>query len=100
MSTGKGGPARVRATMFEVVDNQVRDGKPPATKQTLQRLMAAGHSRDEARNLIAAVLLSEMNDMLRRQRYFDETRYAAALSRLPELPGDDEDDEQELEAPG
>jgi hypothetical protein len=84
--------AVVRAAILEVVDNQLRDGDPPETRQTLARLMAEGFSRQEARRLIGMVILCEMNDMVREGRIFDEARFAAHLQRLPEPPWDEEAD--------
>jgi len=76
----------VRVAMYEVVDNQLRDGVPPETRQTLDRLMAEGHSRAEARRLIAAVVSSEIFEVLKRNRPYDQARYVAALQRLPKMP--------------
>jgi hypothetical protein len=39
----------LQAAIYDVVDNQLRDGTPPETRQTLDRLMAEGHIRQEAR---------------------------------------------------
>ena len=35
----------LQALIYEVVDNQLRDGTPPETRQTLERLIAEGHTR-------------------------------------------------------
>lgn len=74
--------------MYEVVDNQLRDGEPPETRQTLDRLMAEGHSQAEARQLIAAVVSSEIFEVLKHKRPYDRAGYVAALQRLPKLPWD------------
>ncbi len=58
MKTKEPNPEVVRAAMLQVVDNQLRDGEPPETRQTLERLMAEDHSEAEARQLIAAVVSS------------------------------------------
>jgi hypothetical protein len=75
----------VTEAMLEVVDNQVRDNSPPETRETLDRLVAEGHSTEYARRLIAFVILVEANDMLRERREFDLARYVAALRRLPKV---------------
>ena len=82
----KPNPEVVSAAMYEVVDNQLRDGEPPETKQTLERLMAEGLSQSEARRLIAAVVASEIFAVLKRKRPYDRARYVAALAQLPEMP--------------
>jgi len=38
--------------VLEVVENQIRELNPPATKETLDRLIREGHEDDEARSLI------------------------------------------------
>jgi len=79
---------RVKAVLLETVENQLRDNNPPETRKTLDRLLASGIDPQEARKLIAAVLVSEMNAMLKEDRLFDEERYVANLQQLPELPWD------------
>ncbi len=84
----KPNPKVVRAAMYEVVDNQLRAGDPPETRQTLERLMAEGHSEAEARRMIAAMVASEIFDMLKHKAAYDPARYLAALKRLPKMPWD------------
>ena len=84
----KPNPEVVSAAMYEVVDNQLRDGEPPETRQTLDRLMAEGHSEAEARRLIAAVVASEIFAVLKRKHPYDQAAYVAALQRLPKMPWD------------
>jgi hypothetical protein len=76
----------LQAAIYEVVDNQLRDGTPPETRQTLDRLVSEGHTRQEARRLIACAVVSEMFDVLQRHEPYDEARYVAALRRLPTMP--------------
>jgi uncharacterized protein YoaH (UPF0181 family) len=75
----------VKDAFMEVVVNQLETGDPPETKTTLERLMAAGNSRGEALQLIAAVARNEMQAMLAAGRQFDNARYAKLLAKLPEL---------------
>ena len=79
-------PAVVRAAILEVVENQLRDGAPPETKQTFERLIAAGYSAQEAKRLIGVVVTYEIFGILKRNEPYDEARYVAALQRLPKLP--------------
>jgi len=72
--------------MYEVVDNQLRDGEPPETRQTYERLLAEGRSPVEARRLLAAVVSSEVFEVLKHKRPYDRAGYVAALNRLPKLP--------------
>lgn len=85
--------ASVNDAVFEVLENQMRDGTPPETKLTYDRLLSEGHSHDEVMPMLATVLLCEMNDMVRDQKTFNEARFVAALNKLPELPADHDDDD-------
>ncbi len=37
----------LRASLFEAIENQVRDGTSPETKRTLDRLMGQGMTKDD-----------------------------------------------------
>ena len=79
----------LRAAFFEVVDNQIRDGTPPETRLTLERLMAEGRSKKEARELIAVVVATEIFEVMKNKEPFQESRFVAALKALPRLPEDE-----------
>ena len=72
--------------ILEVVDNQIRDRNPPATKETFDRLVSDGLARDEARRLIGCVVASEIFNILKHLKPYNEDRYVKALRKLPELP--------------
>ena len=77
---------RVLAAALEVVENQLRADDPPETRETFDRLMEEGHSDAEAKALIAAVVLTEMVDILRTSAPFNRARFVESLDRLPALP--------------
>jgi hypothetical protein len=77
---------RLNKAVLDVVENQIRRLNPPATKETLHRLIREGHDQAEARRLIGAVVASEIFDILKNMEPYDEDRYVAALRKLPELP--------------
>jgi hypothetical protein len=77
---------RLNKAVLDVVENQIRQLNPPATKETLDRLIREGHDQAEARRLIGAVVASEIFDILKNMEPYDEDRYVAALRKLPELP--------------
>ena len=79
---------RVLAAALQVVENQLRDGTPPETRKTLERLVEEGRTAAEAKRLIATGILREMVDILRSNTPFDPAHFAAALDRLPALPTD------------
>jgi hypothetical protein len=72
----------LRAALLEVIENQLRASDPPETRQALERLLAAGDTREAAKAKIAAVLLEEIYDMLTKQVPFDRTRFAQRLDQL------------------
>jgi hypothetical protein len=77
---------RLRQSILEVVDSQIRELNPPATKETFDRLIREGHDPDEARRLIGNVVASEIFDVLTNMEPYDEDRFVRALHRLPDLP--------------
>lgn len=82
----KGDPDLARAAILEVVENQLRDNDPPEAKETFERLVQSGHSKDEAKRLIAAVLANEIFDIAKTESAYDQERYLSRLKRLPEMP--------------
>lgn len=78
----------LRAAILEVVDNQLRDGTPPEARQTLERLVQMGYTREGARELIATAVVTEIFEVMQAQQPYDQARYLAALARLPTLPWD------------
>lgn len=69
-----------------IIDNQIRDNNPPETKQTLDRLISENFSKEEAKNMIGCVVISEIFDIFKSKKEFNEQRYIAALNKLPEQP--------------
>ena len=77
---------KVKAAILDAIENQIRDLDPPETKQTYDRLMAEGHSSDEAMRLLGCALVSELSAAMKTEQPYNETRYVANLSQLPKLP--------------
>ena len=78
--------ARLRAALLEVVDNQIREGTPPATRETFERLQRGGTPAAEAKRLIAAVLSAEIFTIAKHHQAYDENRYVQRLQQLPVMP--------------
>jgi hypothetical protein len=89
MSEPKANPV-LNAAIMKVVDNQLRSNDPPQTGQTFKRLIAAGHSEEEAKRLIACVVSAEIFDVLKQQQPFDLERFVKGLDTLPALPWEEE----------
>jgi hypothetical protein len=80
---------RAREVILKAVENQIRKNDPPETKETLNRLVQSGQSREEALRLIAGVLANEMFEVMKSKTHYDNARYVANLARLPNLPWDE-----------
>jgi len=89
----------VRKALFEVIENQMNMDNPPESRKTYQRLLDQGFSREETMRMMAAVVIVELNDMVKHNRTFDEAGYVEALQALPQLPFDEDEDEDEDEEP-
>ena len=74
----------MRKVILGIIDNQVRDNNPPETKETLDRLISEGFSEEKAKEMIGCLVISEIFDVLKSKKEFDEQRYIAALNKLPE----------------
>jgi hypothetical protein len=85
----KGTNPVLRAAIMEIVLNQLRDSTPPEVRLTLDRLLAEGHTREQAEELIACVVSSEIFDILKQGKPYNESRYVSALRKLPQLPWDE-----------
>jgi len=72
----------VRDAFLDTVMNQLETGDPPETKTTYDRLIAEGHPRNHALQLIAAALRVEMNRMMSEATPFDNDRYAELLAKI------------------
>ncbi len=72
----------VRDAFLDTVMNQLETGDPPETKATYDRLIAEGHPRNHALQLIAAALRIEMNRMMSEATPFDNDRYAELLAKI------------------
>lgn len=73
---------RLKKTILEVVDNQLKANDPPCTKDTYEKLIDAGYSNSAAKEKIGAVVLTEIYDILKEGQAFDEERFKAALQEM------------------
>ena len=77
---------KLQKAILEVIKQQIDTKKPRETGETLQRLIAEGHSEAKALDLIGHVVAAEVIGVISAGRAFDENRYIAALKALPALP--------------
>ena len=80
---GDGGQM-AQETLLEVVDNQIRENDPPETKTTLQRLIKEGYSENDAKKLIAGVVVKVIDGMLKEKETYNQEQYIKALKSLPD----------------
>ena len=76
----------IREQIFEIVDNQIRDGKPPETKQTYYRLVKMGYNDIDAKKYIGQCVAVEIFNIMKHHKPFDEKRYVQNLLNLPKEP--------------
>ncbi len=69
--------------LLQAVDEQLRSPQTRYVKETYDRLLALGQSDEQAREEIADCLGEELDDMLQKNRSFDETLYKKSLDALP-----------------
>lgn len=72
----------LKEEILEVVENQLRDGDPPETQQTLERLLAAGYARQEAVEMIGSAVVEEIWVVLHDKKPFDRERFVGLLEKL------------------
>ncbi len=80
------GNPRLKATFLHIVDNQLKANDPPETRQTLDRLIAQGISREDAKIYIAQAVCVEVFNIMKHNQPSDQARYVRNLQRLPEEP--------------
>ena len=68
--------------MVYIVENQFRNSNPLETRQTLERLLAAGYSRKQAIEMIGSALVEEIWAILHDYKSFDRARFTALLEQL------------------
>ena len=78
--------SRVNSLIMQVVENQLRDNRPPESNLTLARLLGEGFSEEESKHLIGSAIVAEMYYVLKSSKPFNEQRYLELLNKLPELP--------------
>ena len=74
--------------IITAVENQLAENKPPETKETLDRLMAEGETRENAMRYIASALVIEIFGALQNQEPYNEARYIKNLKGLPKKPNE------------
>ena len=74
----------LKEALLEVVDNQLRDGKPTCTKEALAGLKELGCSSSRAKEIITIAVFDEIFAVMKHQQEYDERRYEARVWDLVE----------------
>lgn len=74
----------LKKSILEVVDNQLKSGDPPETKQTFNRLIGEGISEKDAMIYIGQAVAVEIFNVMKHGETFNLERYRNNLSRLPD----------------
>lgn len=72
----------LHASMHAVIENQLAENNPPATRAALVRLMNEGLDRHEALHAVASIVSAHMFEMMKSQKDFDEATYCRELDAL------------------
>lgn len=76
--------------VVEAVENQLAENNPPETRQTLERLIKNGESRENAIRYIACALAVEVFGAIKNKEPYNSKRYLKNLKALPQLPWENE----------
>ena len=78
----------LKEAFMEVVENQIRDGDPPETRETLERLKSEGVSEEDARLYIGHAVCVEVWDIMKNKKEFNMARFVRNLKALPAEPSE------------
>lgn len=74
--------------IIDILENQIADNNPPETKETLERLIKNGETRENAMRYIASVFSIEIFGAIKNQEPYNNKRYTSNLKALPKLPNE------------
>ena len=74
--------------IIDILENQIADKNPPETKETLERLIKNGETRENAMRYIASVFSIEIFGVIKNQEPYNNKRYLKNLKALPKLPNE------------
>lgn len=87
---------RLKKHMLEAVENQLKANEPPFVKEVYLQLQSEGIPKKQCKEMIAAVLLGEIYEVMKFGRLFNEEHYKEELYGLVYYEDDwDELDEDE-----
>jgi hypothetical protein len=84
----KNSDPKLKAAILEAVNNQLKSGDPPETRQTFNRLIVEGISEKDAKIYIGQAIAVEIFNVMKHGETFNLVRYCKNLLRLPEEPSE------------
>lgn len=75
---------RIKNAIEAVINQQISEGNPPETIETIERLQSEGFSKDEAYTLVGHIVSMEVAEELAGKGGINIERFKAALEELPE----------------
>jgi len=82
-------------SLIPAIEEQLLAPETSFVQANLLRLSMKGHDEDEIKKMMALCLADESNQMFVEEREFDLKRYAKLLELLPELPGEEDIQEED-----
>jgi len=86
---------KLQGHILEIIDNQMRDNDPKCTREVFEKLIGIGYAPNNAKKMIAVILIEELYYIMKNEELFNEERYSNKLSNL--LEHKDEENAEELE---
>ena len=77
---------KLKAAVMAAVEQQLENGDPPETRETLERLKREGFSDEDARALLAEAVAVEIFCVLKESKPFNRERFVRNLRALPAQP--------------
>jgi len=77
---------RLRAAFLGAVDEQLAKSDPPETRETFDRLIGEGFSKEEAKVLLGQVIAVELYCISKEKKPFNRERFVRNLKGLPAQP--------------
>lgn len=79
---------KVRAQIFKIIKNQLKDNNPPEIKSTYDRLIKQGFDDVQTNQMIGQCIAVELYEIMKLRNQYDEARYIKNLKNLPKQPFD------------
>ncbi|MCB2295153.1 SEC-C domain-containing protein [Clostridium algoriphilum] len=86
---------KLQGHILEIIDKQMRDNDPKCTKEVFVKLIGIGYEQNNAKKMIAVILIEELYYIMKNEELFNEERYSNNLANM--LEHKDEENKEELE---